>query len=146
MLHDFFPGNGLYVDLDGGTLQAARIETRDKLDLVVGATYNLSFDYNRNYDSQTDEFLTFGVGGVSGALSIPAYTMRSSLLTYSMNFIASQGASSLFFDAAGGDNMGPLIDNVRLSEVAIPAPVPAALPLMLSALGALAALRRRRRA
>ena len=140
---DFYPGNNLYIDMDGSTGDAGRITTVATFSAIAGNLYTLAFDFGRN-DLNT-ELLTFGFGGTNGSLTIDGTnTTPGTFGSFSVTFAAmTTGLSSLFFEAPTSfDNQGPVIDNVSLSAV----PVPAAGFLLVGALGGLAALRRRKAA
>ncbi len=136
---------GNCLDLNGSTQTAGRIE-RVVSGLVVGQTYELTFDFGNNRNSQKPnlaEVLAFGFGGTSHSLNIFAKSGMTASQVYS--FIATSASQTLFFRDAGttpADNGGPLLDNVRLSTV----PLPAGLALLLSALGGFALFRRRKSA
>ncbi len=137
-----FYGAGKYLDMNGSTGQGGRIES-GPISLQVGRKYLLSFDYGNNKNSNNDEVLSFGISGFSGSLAISGYI--ANLLHHTVEFTADGSGQTLFFADTGNtpyDYGGPILDNVTVSAV----PVPAAAPLLLGALGALAAIRRRRRA
>ena len=143
---NFYPGNGNYLDLDGSTNNAGRIETKLPLALTIGQTYTLSFSYGRNGGSF--ESMTYGVTG--GNLS-ELFTLQQGgtvpFSSFSIDFVATSGSGNIFFDHAGGDQQGIVLDNVLLASVdTAVVPVPAALPLMLTGLIGLGAIARRRRA
>jgi hypothetical protein len=145
-LFDFYPGNGNFLDLDGSTQNAGRIETKLPLALAIGQTYTLSFSYGRNGGNV--ESMTYGVTG--GNLS-QVFTLQQSgtvpFSSFSVDFVATSASGNLFFDHLGGDNQGIVLDNVLLASVGTAVvPVPAALPLMLTGLIGLGAIARRRRA
>lgn len=160
---DWWKGSGLYVDMAGNL--AGTIETKLAFDLVVGATYELSFDYAKY--SRSTETLFFGVGDeYSNSLALGA-NPSDSFSFFTTTFVATGGLSRIVFgttgpETAGVDKAGPVIDNVMLSlmgpqpdfSLSAPigdgrsstsvVPVPPALPLLFSALAGLAFLRRRR--
>ena len=91
--------------------------------------------------------MTFGITGglFAGAPIIKAASnpFESILATF---IASSSGPFSIFFDHAGGDNIGLILDNVSLVSVDTPViPLPASLPLLAGAVGAIALARRRRR-
>lgn len=143
---NFYPGNGNYLDLDGSNNNAGRIETKLPLAFTIGQTYTLSFNYGRNGGSF--ESMTFGVtgGNLSELFTLPqGGTVPFS--SFSIDFVATSASGNLFFDHAGGDQQGIVLDNVLLTSVdTAVVPVPAALPLMLTGLIGLGAIARRRRA
>ena len=78
-------------------------------------------------------------------LGAPIGSTASTFLRLSFSFVAGSNAETLTFADTGPvatDNGGPVLDNVTVSQV----PVPAAGLLLLGALGGLAALRRRKAA
>ena len=136
-------GQGNCLDMNGSTGTAGRIETVLK-GLIVGATYQLTFDFGNNQNTKSAfvaEVLSFGFGATSYSLSIFSQPAMTASSVYS--FVAANSKQTLFFADTGttpGDNGGPLLDNVRLSVV----PLPAGGLLLLGALGGIAALRRRK--
>ena len=138
-------GQGNCLDMNGSTSMAGRIETTI-FSLIVGKIYTLTFDFGNNQNSQfltPPEVLSFGLGATSYALNIFAQSALTASLAYT--FTAGSTSEILFFADIGtspGDNGGPLLDNVVLSTV----PLPAGGLLLLGALGGIAALRRRKTA
>ena len=139
-------GKGRYLDMNGSTRTPGRIE-KTIGGLTAGKTYTLGFDYGYNLNSGTNEQLSFGIAGLTGSINpadfalVAAPTFRKALYT----FKASAASHDLFFADTGvtpDDNGGPVLDNVEINAV----PLPAGLPLLAAALGGLALLRRRRRA
>ena len=139
-------GTGRYLDMNGSTQTPGRIE-KTIGGLTAGKTYTLGFDYGYNLNSGTNEQLSFGIAGLTGSINpadfalVAAPTFRKALYT----FKASAASHDLFFADTGvtpDDNGGPVLDNVEINAV----PLPAGLPLLAAALGGLALLRRRRRA
>lgn len=152
--YDWFPGNGAYVDLDGANKRSGRIGTKEALQLVLGETYRLSFDFTTH--GSRAEPLMFGAGGYNGSFLTPTAKLAE-FTSYSVEFTALEDLTRIYFVTSGDDNIGPIIDNVMVSGPVLSfpasastisaAPVPAASPLMFSAVGGLVfAARRRRRA
>jgi hypothetical protein len=138
-------GQGSCLDMNGSTSTAGKIEQLIT-GLISGQTYELTFDYGNNQNSKSAtvaEVLEFGIDGLLGSVSVFAVSTMQSSMIYS--FVATGTSATLFFRDAGttpGDNGGPLLDNVRLSTV----PLPAGGLLLLGGLAGLAALRRRKAA
>lgn len=146
---DYFQwyGTGRYLDMNGSSGAPGRIEQTIG-GLTAGKKYTLSFNYGYNQNSGSNEQLSFGIGNLAGALNPADFALvlgtTFNLATYT--FKATGSTQSLFFADTGattGDNGGPILDNVRV-DVA-PIPLPAAAPLLIAGLGALAMVRRRRR-
>lgn len=136
---DFYPGNGLYVDLDGSTGNAG-VLTSTALTLAPG-TYTLQFVLAGSTRGDTN------IVDVSlGALYSETFTRASSdpfaVVTRTI-VVGAPTIASLAFSNAGGDNLGAILDNVVLSTRDLPEPGTLAL-LGLGLLGAgLSRLRRR---
>jgi hypothetical protein len=133
---DFFPSNGLYVDLDGSTGDSG-VLTLNPLFLPAG-NYTLSFLLAGSQRGDTNT-VTVNVG----AEPPQTFTLDSGipLTPQAISFtMATGGILSLSFENSGGDNVGLILDNVSIEAV----PEPATLLLLGSGLTALA-LRRRRR-
>ncbi|MFT4562092.1 MAG: hypothetical protein ACI9BW_001836 [Gammaproteobacteria bacterium] len=125
-LADFFPGNGLYVDLDGTSSAAGRLESKSSFALQTGITYRLQFDLG-NSDAQ------FGGGSADNTVTVSlgsAYSEtfnRSGLtpfetITRLITPITAVSTELVFQEdpIIGGDNLGVLLDNVSLVAVPVP--------------------------
>ncbi len=86
--------------------------------------------------SSSGAVITNGWTTVSNVAATQGYTLISWLLTPDKDY----ANASVFFEALGDDNVGPLLDDVTLTAV----PLPAAAWLLLSGLAGFAALGRRR--
>jgi hypothetical protein len=144
-------GSNGCVDLDGSTGQAGYMLTSGTFDLIGGQTYELSARISGNQrptvvgGAAPDDviFGFFGPGNlvlqsqtVTGIPSTDPFRLYSVLYTPSANVTA-----SVFFDnLLGADFIGPILDNVNVTAV----PLPAAAWLMLSGLAALGVVSRRR--
>lgn len=136
-----FPGlctTGKCVDLDGSTSDAGVLISR-QLDLLGGVDYLLTFDLSGNRRNAPADLVTVTFGSGSMLLNLPSSAPNAN---HSLAFSpTADGAFTLSFSNAGGDNIGALLDNVVVTS-SVPEPGSAALALL--ALGGLAAARRRK--
>jgi len=134
---DFLPGNGKYIDLDGSTSNAGILST--SLSLTAGLTYTAEFALAGNQRNSSTESVTVSFGNASLIYSLPS---SQTFTTYSLVFTPSaSGNYSLSFSNAGGDNVGALLDNVRVTAV----PEPESLALLLAGSLVVAGVAARRR-
>jgi hypothetical protein len=135
------------VDLDGTTFHAGVFETASALHLLANHTYELSAEVSGNQRGAAADNLEFGflkksdqsifkASTVSGIASGSPFTLYTLLFTPTKNV----NAAAFFYDVLGNNNQGPILDNVKVTAV----PLPAAAWLMLSGLAALGAVARRR--
>jgi hypothetical protein len=130
----FYPSNGLYVELDGTSGNAA-ILTSTPIAVSPG-NYLLQFSLGNN--AATDNSMTVTLGpdySESFATTDAGLSPNMNLITRPIQ-VTVAGSVSLVFDHAGGDNFGLMIDDVSLTRVV---PEPASFVLLsLSAIGLLA--------
>lgn len=112
---DFYPGNGLYVDLDGSTDDAGILTTTMTFALPEGS-YELSFDLGGSQRGDSND-VTVTLGG----LYTDTFTLASAdpLSTVSVPVAVPAGGAlvTLSFENAGGDNVGAIVDNVSLASI-----------------------------
>lgn len=126
--YDFLPGNGLYVDLDGSTSNAGIM---GHLESLSAGDYTLSFDLAGNQRNSANELTTANIaillGSGTAASANISLAQNVGFTTYSLDFTISELADPsvvmFSFGAAGGDNVGMLLDNVVLQDrVSVPEP------------------------
>ncbi|MBN1688432.1 MAG: PEP-CTERM sorting domain-containing protein [Candidatus Omnitrophica bacterium] len=139
---DFYPGNGLYVDLDGSTHSGGTLDS-GSVNLSPG-DYVLEFVLGgsaRSGSPSDTVRVTFG----SLYTEDFTYAYNSGLHSISRNFsLASATSGSLSFQQFGTDNMGLILDNVKLSKVDKVIPEPSSLFFLGTGLLGLAGLKRKK--
>ncbi|HEX5371748.1 MAG TPA: PEP-CTERM sorting domain-containing protein [Aquabacterium sp.] len=133
--YDLEPGNGRYIDLDGSSSNAG--ELTKSLAFNAGWLYTATFSLAGSNRSSTEIVdVTFGT-------TTATYTLLATdpFATYSLTFApAASGVFNLTFANRGGDNIGALLDNVKVTAV----PEPGSLALVLAGLGVVGFAARRR--
>ena len=125
---DFYPGNGLYVDLNGSTGVSGTLTS--KLVFAPG-TYQLSFSLGNNSSSNGTNSVTVSLDGYNETFSrtgaVPLETINRTLAVTS--------ASSLVFATPAGDSddTGIILDNVRLATITTTTPEPSTVAMIASA-------------
>ena len=137
---DFYPGNGLYVDLDGSTGNSGILATNS---FFGPGSYVLSFNLagSARGDSNT-VIVRFGGVDISGG-GITLGSAAPFNPPFSLSFTAG-APGQISFENLGGDNVGLILDNVELDQTAVPEP--GSLLLLGGGLAALGRWRRRRSA
>ena len=141
-------GSGLCVDMDGSTGNAGRMVSIATFNLVAGNFYTFSLDYSGSQRSGTDAFI-FGFleGGVSIASSaVSDIPFGEPFGPANLFSFLGNHTVNLYIEGVGGDNVGAIIDNVRLDgpDENGSVPEPATLALMGLGLAGLATFRRRK--
>lgn len=128
--YDYYSGhgNGLYVDLDGSTFKAGIMSTKT---IFAPGTYTLQFDLGGNQIGYPPDVVDISLG--SWNTSLTRYS-ADPLATVTYTFFTTGGAL-VFYNSNGGDNTGPLLDNVKLSAVPLPASVLLLAPGLLGLVG-----------
>ncbi|MEE8526203.1 MAG: PKD domain-containing protein, partial [Thermoanaerobaculia bacterium] len=107
---DFLPDNGLYVDLDGSSDDAARFASRESYELRPG-TYVLAFDLagSQRLDTNT---VHLSVGDLfSETFTFPAgVPLDRHVRTF---IVETPAVAEVVFDHDGGDDVGLILDDVR---------------------------------
>jgi hypothetical protein len=117
---DFIPGSGKYIDLDGSTSNSGVMSK--SFSLLAGTTYTASFDLAGNHRNGAAESVAVNFGTASTSASL---AQNAGWTGYSLSFTTgAAGSYMLSFENAGGDNIGMLLDNVKVEQhvAAIPEP------------------------
>ncbi len=119
---DLQPGNGLYLDMDGSTGNAGTITLKDPPTLQPGR-YEISFDVaGNNRGAQNDVLSVAAANGLVDAEFQVAWNEDFKTATIVVE-VSEPTVFDLTFSHSGGDNVGILLDNIRLREVGINTPV-----------------------
>jgi hypothetical protein len=144
---DYYPGNGMYVDLDGTGNTGSGSGIGTIITLTSAPSYNLSFSVGNNSATAPENYTVYlaPITSLSSATALTSgvSTFTGSFSTVSQNFTAAPGTYVLaFMTNVTGDNGGTTIDNVLVTAV----PEPGEWAMMLGGLGMIGAIARRRRA
>jgi hypothetical protein len=115
---DLQPGNGLYVDLDGSASAAGTLQLRSPLNLPAG-NYLLSFKLAGHLRPQFGNNTEMVAVDVGGGLVTAGYNLAASsgFSLYSLGFsLVNPQLVNIEFRAFGGDNVGPLLDDVKIES------------------------------
>jgi hypothetical protein len=136
-------GQGKCIDLDGSTGNAGELRTAS-LVWSSGQTFTVEFDLSGNQRSISDETVQIMVTNGNDLVEIIEMTSAGGDANwehFSFSFLGNGNLAQLTFANTGGDNVGAMLDNVRISQV----PEPGLLGLFGFGLVGMGALARRRR-
>ncbi len=137
------PTPGRCVDMDGSSGNAGMITSNSAFNFVPG-NYLFAFWAAGNQRDAPSDTMTVVIDGlVNGAVNFPS-TASWQQIGFAFS-VAAPTTASIVFNHAGGDNIGILIDNVRLESDVQPIPEPMSLTLLGSGLAAVAYKRKRAR-
>ncbi|MFN9546551.1 MAG: tandem-95 repeat protein, partial [Cyanobacteriota bacterium] len=106
---DFLPGNGRYIDLDGGSSRSGLLSR--SVELNAGSTYTLAFSLAGNQRGSV-ESVDVNFGTATQAITVNSCDLFT---RYTLNFTpGTTGSYDLSFLNQGGDNMGALLDRVEV--------------------------------
>ena len=150
---DFYPSNGLYLDLDGTTGNAATLESKTTFSFNQNDRVTLTFDLAgpcdtlsticsnfRNQDSGDNEVIV-SLGSLfqeqfSFDFDQPFGTAGAFFDTIERTIsVSAPTTGTLVFTHAGGDNIGLILDDVQLTVESLnPVPAPSTLGLFITGL------------
>jgi hypothetical protein len=139
----FFPDNGLYLDLDGSTSAAGKLESKNTYSFNAGDTINLDFKLAGSQRGDVNS-VTVSLGSLyNEVFTLPSATPFT---TITRSFIvASATSTGLIFDHAGSDNFGLFLDNVVLSSTSASTAVPEPFTIIGTLIGGTTAVRMRKK-
>jgi hypothetical protein len=121
---DFLPGNGLYIDTDGSSNNAGILSSKNAFAFATGDIVDLTFKLAGNQRNNGLDSVLISLGSLfSETFTLPS---NQGFTTFNRSFtVASATNAKLAFEGIGGDNVGLLLDDVKLIKSANePASVP----------------------
>ena len=115
--YDFYPGQGLYVDLDGSTSNAGIISSSF---ILAPGVYELQFMLGGNARNYPLDEVNVRLAGVYDETFSVTAAFPLTLITRQI-VVSSEASGTLSFSNAGGDNVGAILDDVKLTMVPEPA-------------------------
>ena len=117
---DFYPGNGMYVDLDGSTRDAGKLTSKEVFTLSPG-NYEPTFELGNNKDMggtpASFNTMTVRLGTVySEEFSREGPNVPLTTITREIS-VSESTTGQLSFDHHGGDSFGLILDDVKLSFI-----------------------------
>lgn len=138
---DLYPGNGMYLDMDGSTGSAGNGKITTKNSFGAGS-YTLMFDLGNNPGGGSSiNTLTVSLGTWSETFQTTGYPT----LTTITRTVSTSGGNLVFEQGGPSDQQGSILDNVSLSTSGIQSATPEPSSLILAASAAITALVLRRR-
>jgi hypothetical protein len=145
ILFDAYPGNGNYIDLNGGS--TGRLSSIAAFTFQPGDSVTIAFDYGPSGQLGQNESFTASLGSI---FSIP-FSSNTGYVSpvfskFSQTFTASSPiTANLVFASSNSGVNGFIIDNVVLSSVSATTAVPEPFTIIGTLVGGTAALRMRKK-
>lgn len=141
------PSGDVCVDLDGSTSSAGFLQ-RDVTFSAAG-DYSLDFWLRGNNRGGAADSVQYGVLTIGGAITGPHVSSTAWSAHQFLFSIATPGVYAIFFENAGGDNVGMWLDDVSVNAIDVdepaPVPEPGSVFLLAGGLAAIGVRLRRRR-
>ncbi len=112
---DFLPGNGMYLDLDGTTGKAGKLESKTVFNLDAGE-YVLQFNLAGSQRGDTNT-VKVSLGGVFSEKFTLTSDEPFTTITRTISVSETTPGTLIFDHTGGGDQTGLLLDNVELKKV-----------------------------
>lgn len=117
---DFFPTQGLFVDLDGSTGNAGSLTKTTAITYELGKSYTLTFKLAGNQRGGSDDSVQIDIGIGTLLTDTLVLSPLDPLVTHTYTFIGDGSTDSISFENAGGDNVGAILDDVLLTVIPLP--------------------------
>jgi hypothetical protein len=115
---DFLPGNGLYIDMDGSTGDAGMMTSKF---VLAAGQYTLQFDLAGNHRNTASESVTVQVALGTVFSKTYSLTQNDPFITFTETItVPVNTIATLSFTGLGGDNIGMLLDDVKIATVSEP--------------------------
>ena len=114
--YDFYPGQGLYVDLDGSKFNAGIISSPF---ILAPGVYELQFALGGNARGYANDVVTINLADVYAGVFDVQSNFPLTIFTIPI-VVLSETPGTLTFSNAGGDNVGAILDDVKLTMVPEP--------------------------
>jgi hypothetical protein len=114
---DFYPGNGLYVDMEGSTGQPGQITTKQTF---AAGTYFVTFDLGGNARGDVDKTTQIDLGPFFGTLTLPSGSPYQEYSTVTVNIPVPWQLSFADLPNSGNQDIGNILDNVSVTAVPEP--------------------------
>jgi hypothetical protein len=113
---DFYPGQGLYVDLDGTGTSQGKMISNDSWNLIAGRTYTIDFWLGGSQRDDGLNSVTVSLGSWSNTYTLDDTDPLTNYVE-NLTFLSTEIGANLIFDASGytSDWRGLILDDVTLS-------------------------------
>lgn len=112
---DFLPGNGLYIDMDGSTSNAGKI-TSDPITVGSNSACSLEYELAGNHRNSASEEVVVQMNNGDILDVTQSLSQNDPFTLFSHDFVIDSTTDvKISFEGTGSDNIGMLLDDVKLS-------------------------------